>query len=101
MAYQWVHPLLFTPTMSTCLLSMGEFLQQGMHITGNSLQISLSHKNHPFVQCKPLITGQTLYWLDATSTAVDIQLAITPVIYKVDYDLMHCCLGHPSKEVLQ
>ena len=22
-------------------------------------------------------------------------------IYKVDYDLMHCCLGHPSKEVLK
>src|SRR3984885_5518671 len=96
-----VHPVLFIPTMSTRLLSMGEFLQQGMRIMGNSLQISLSHKNHLFVQCKPLITGQTLYWLDATSTAVDVQSAITPVIYKVDYDLMHCRLGHPSKEVLR
>ena len=79
---------------------MGEFLQQGMHVTGNLLQISLLYKNHQFVQCKPLITGQTLYWLDATSTAVEIQLAITPVIYKVDYDLMQHCLEHPSKEVL-
>ena len=36
-----IHPVLYIPAMSTHLLSMGEFLQQGMHITGNLLQISL------------------------------------------------------------
>ena len=64
-----IHLVLYIPSMSTCLLSMGEFLQQGRHITGNSLQISLSHKNPLFVQCKPLIPGQTLYWSDAKTTA--------------------------------
>ena len=87
--------------MSTRLLSMGEFLQQGMHVLGNLQQISLSHMNHLFVQCKPLMTGQTLYWLDATSTAVEAQSVIMPIIYTVDYDLMHRRLGHPSKEVFQ
>ena len=96
-----IHPVLYIPAMSTRLLSMGEFLQQGMRVTGNSLQISLSHMNHPFVQCKPLISGQTLYWLDAKTTAVEAQSTITPNIYKVDYDLMHRRLGHPSKEVLR
>src|SRR6201996_8281229 len=96
-----IHPVLYIPNMSTRLLSMGEFLQQGMHVTGNSLQISLSHKNHSFVQCKPLMTGQTLYWLDATTTAVEAQSVIMPIIYKVDYDLMHRRLGHPSKEVFR
>ena len=68
---------------------------------GNSLQISLSHMNHLFVQCKPLISGQTLYWLDAKTTAIEAQSTITPNIYKVDYNLMHCRLRHPSKEVLR
>ena len=56
-----IHPVFYIPAMSTCLLSlsMREFLQQGMHVTGNLLQISLSHMNHLFVQCKPLISGQT------------------------------------------
>ena len=79
---------------------MREFLQQGMRVTGNSLQISLSHMNLSFVQCKPLISGQTLYWLDAKTTAIEAQSTITPNIYKVDYNLMHRRPKHPSKEVL-
>jgi hypothetical protein len=92
-----VHPVLYIPSMSICLLSMGEFLQQGMGVLGNLLHITLLHQKL-FVQCKP---GHTLYWLDAASTTVEVQFIKTPYIYKVDYDLMHCCLGHPSKEVLR
>jgi transposase InsO family protein len=95
-----VHPVLYIPSMSIHLLSMGEFLQQGMRVLGNSLHITLLHQK-PFVQCKPLIPGHTLYWLDATSTTVEAQFIETPYIYKVDYDLMHRRLGHPSKEVLR
>jgi transposase InsO family protein len=95
-----VHPVLYIPSMSICLLSMGEFLQQGMCILGNLLHITLLHQK-PFVQCKPLIPGHMLYWLDATSTSVEVQFIETPYIYKVDYDLMHRRLGHPSKEVLR
>ena len=39
-----VHPVLYIPEMSTHLLSMGEFLQQGMRVLGNSLQITLQNK---------------------------------------------------------
>jgi hypothetical protein len=95
-----VHPVLYIPSMSICLLSMGEFLQQGMCVLGNLLHITLLHQKL-FVQCKPLIPGHTLYWLDAASTSVEAQFIETPYIYKVDYDLMHCRLGHPSKEVLR
>jgi transposase InsO family protein len=95
-----VHPVLYIPSMSIRLLSMGEFLQQGMRVLGNSLHITLLHQK-PFVQCKPLIPGHTLYWLDAASTTVEAQFIETPYIYKVDYDLMHRRLGHPSKEVLR
>ena len=96
-----VHPVLYIPEMSIHLLSMGEFLQQGMCVLGNSLQITLQNKKHSFVQCKPLMTGQTLYWLDAETTFINAQVVDTPDVYKVDYDLMHCCLSHPSKEVLR
>src|ERR1700744_4376645 len=87
--------------MTTWLLSMGEFFQQGMRVHGDSNQISLWDTIHLFIQCKPLITGQTLYWLDATSIMVETQSADSATINKVDYDLMHRRLGHPSKEVLR
>ena len=47
------------------------------------------------------MTGQTLYWLDAETTFINAQVVDTPDVYKVDYDLMHRRLGHPSKEVLR
>ena len=75
--------------MSTRLLSMGEFLQQGMRVEGDSQQISLLFKNQLFIQCKPLFNGQTLFWLDATSTTIEAQHMEKPIVYKVDYDLMH------------
>ena len=78
---------------------MGEFLQQGLHMKGSSLRITLTHKNKPFVQCRPLIIGQTLYWLDVLTTTVEAHFI--EAIYKVDYDLMHRRLEHPSNEVLR
>jgi hypothetical protein len=78
---------------------MGEFFQQGLWLKGNSHHITLTHKNKPFVHFKPLIIGQTLYWLDKLTTTVEARFIET--IYKVDYDLMHRRFGHPSKEVLR
>ena len=87
-----VHPVLYIPAVATQLLSMGEFLQSGLCMKGNSQCITLTHKNKPFVQRKPLIIGQTLYWLDALTTTVEAHFI--EAIYKVDYNLMHCHLGH-------
>src|SRR6266702_1667858 len=88
--------------MSMHLLSMGVFLQQGLHVLENSLHINLLDNLKTIVQCKPLIPGQSLYWLDAsTSDLVESNDANASIIYNVDYDLMHCHLGHPSKEVLR
>jgi hypothetical protein len=74
---------------------MGEVLQQGLHIHGDSRNISLVHKNKPVLTCKPLHLGQTVYWLDAAIADLDAKQ-----IYKVNYDLMHQRLGHPSKDVM-
>ena len=94
-----INPVLYIPQMNTRLLSMGEFLQQGLRLKGDSHRITLTHKNKPFVHFKPLMLGQTLFWLDALTTTVEARFMET--IYKVDYDLMHRRLGHPSKEVLR
>ena len=88
--------------MSMRLLSMGVFLQQGLRILGNSQHINLLDNLKTIVQCKPLLPGQSLYWLDASTVdLLEYNDANASLIYNVDYDLMHCCLGHPSKEVLR
>ena len=76
----WIHPVLHIPNMSTWLLSMGEFLQQGMQVEGDLQQIALLYKNQPFIQCKPLFRGQTLLWLDVTSTMVEAQYIEKPIV---------------------
>ncbi len=79
---------------------MGDFLQQGMSVMGNKRHVTLLHKIQPFIQCKPIVPGHTLYWLEASTTNIEAQFLQSPTIYKVDYDLMHRRLGHPSKDVL-
>ncbi len=88
--------------MSMHLLSMGVFLQQGLCILGNSQHINLLDNLKTIVRCKPLLPRQLLYWLDASTVdLLESNDANTSLIYHVDYDLMHHCLGHPSKEVLR
>ena len=78
---------------------MGEFLQQGMHISGDHCRITLSSKHEPTISCKPLFNGQTVYWLDASISHVEV-MNVYPCIYKVDSNLMHKHLSHPSRDVL-
>ena len=50
--------------------------------------------------CDPHEPGQTIYWLSAKLASADSLLAKS-LICSVDYDIMHCCFSHPSKDVLQ
>jgi hypothetical protein len=61
-----LYPVLYIPKITTRLLSMGDFLQQGMHVSGNAHNISLFYRKNCIITCKPLIDGQTIYWLDAS-----------------------------------
>jgi hypothetical protein len=83
--------------ITTRLLSMGQFLLQGMRISGDALSISLLHKSTNVITCKPLYNGSTIFILEATPVQLN-QSAL--VIYKADYELMHKHLGHPSKDIL-
>ena len=50
--------------------------------------------------CKPHELGQTIYWLSAKLASADSLLAKS-LIKIADYDIMHRCFAHPSKDVLQ
>jgi hypothetical protein len=93
-----LHPVLYIPKLSVRLLSMGEFLQQGLSVTGDTHRISIQKDYKVVLQCSPLFSGQIVYWLDASTAKVEHLKANT--IYLVDYDLMHKHLSHPSKDVL-
>jgi hypothetical protein len=83
--------------ITTRLLLMGQFLLQGMYISGDTLSISLLHKSTNVIMCKPPYNGSTIFILEATPVQLDKSALI---IYKVDYKLMHKHLGHLSKDIL-
>ena len=92
-------PVFHIPQIVARVFSLGEFLQQGMHVYGNAANISLNAPGlkNPVLQCEPCIPGDTIFWLQARSASVQL---IHPV-FKEDYDLMHKHFGHPSKDVLK
>ena len=60
-----------------------------------------SHKSNQLeIVCEPHEPGQTIYWLSAKLASADSFLAKS-LICSVDYDIMHCCFSHPSKDVLR
>jgi hypothetical protein len=94
-----IRDVLFVPHITQRILSLGEFLDQGMHVYGDAhmMTLILLKSLTPVFQCSPLFMGEKLFWLQASSiTPTSLNLVIVE-----DYELMHCCLGHPSKEVMR
>ena len=52
------------------------------------------------MQLNPHNLGDTLFWLRVQVTPAANLLAKSTV-FMVDYELLHCRFGHPSKDVLQ
>jgi hypothetical protein len=95
-----LYPVLYIPKLTTRLISMGEFLQQGLRVSGDYCSISLLSKHETIISCKPVFPGQTVYWLDASISDVEAK-NVYPCVYSVDHNLMHKRLGHPSRDILQ
>jgi hypothetical protein len=94
-----IRDVLFVPHITQRILSLGEFLDQGMHVYGDvhMMTLILPKSLTPVFQCSPLYLGEKLFWLQASSiTPTSLNLVIVE-----DYELMHHCLGHPSKEVMR
>jgi len=89
------------PQITARLLSLGQFLKEGMHVYGNDAMISLHLLDQtPVCNVNWVLLPKTtliIYWLLATRhRQQDVHS-----IFKVDYDIMHRRLAHPSKEVLR
>jgi hypothetical protein len=94
-----LHPVYYIPVITTRLLSLGVFLQEGMHVYGNATKLSIAYRKSlwPVLECTPHIPSDTVYWLKSKVADQTKYSTMT----SVDYNLMHKHLGHPSQDVLR
>ena len=97
-----LYPVYYFPGLTQRLLSVGHLPNDGFELTGSSslLKFVAETLKLSTFQCKPQSPGQNIYWLSARLTSRHALLALSSV-FTVDYDIMHRCFAHPSKDVLQ
>ena len=97
-----LYPVFHVPGISHRFLSVETLLNQGLMLQGSSssLDFRTQETNRLEFTCEPHELGQTIYWLSAKLASADSLLAKS-LICSVDYDIMHCHFGHPSKDVLR
>jgi hypothetical protein len=85
-------------------MSVGHLLNDGLELKGSSSSLKFSARTSstkwPLLKFKPYSLGQNIYWLSARLTSQHAILAMSSVT-TVDYDIMHRCFAHPSKDVLR
>ena len=98
----WLYPVFYVPGINHRLLSVGTLLNQGLTLRGSSssLEFRTQETNQLEFTCEPHEPGQTIYWLSVKLASADSLLAKS-LICSVDYNIMHHCFSHPSKDVLQ
>ena len=94
-----IHDVLFVPHITQRILSLGDFLNQGMHIYGDMhcITLMLLESNTLVFQCGLLSSSEKLFWLRASS----VTPTLLNLVYKEDYELMHHHMGHPLKDVMR
>ena len=85
--YLRLFPVLYAPKIVGRLLSLGQFLRQGLRVYGDAATLTLvtSDKSIPMMQFAPLAKGETLYWLKGAAT----NALHTSVVFSVDYNTLH------------
>ena len=99
----WLHPVYHVPGMSQWLLSLKKLLQQGYNMTGDKHHISLyanSGRHLPVMTLHLHTPFQTIYWLKCQIVPGETLMAKS-VVHPIDYDVLHKCFGHTSKDPLK
>jgi len=86
--------------LNTCLLSMGEFLNDKQLITGDNCQLMFLRNKLPVLTCQPHVVGSTTFWLNSTIESVQSLSAKTRMVYAADYSIWHQRMGHPGDNIL-
>jgi hypothetical protein len=94
-----LYPVLYIPGLSVKLLSMGSFLHDMQEVHGTVKHITFHDAltNKPLLSVYPRSPWDTIFWVIPQKIK---EVSVT-TIYKVDYDMWHKRLGHPSKDVLK
>ena len=87
------------PELTSRLLSMGEFLRDGLEVRGSSSRIAL-HKpdGRLFLTFYPREKDDTIFCVKSADSAQ--ALSVNTLVSRVNYDTMHRRLAHPSRDVL-
>jgi len=96
-----LQPIYFLNRLNTCLLSMGEFLNDKQLITGNNRQLMFPRNRLPILTCQLHVVGSTTFWLNSTIESVQSLSAKTRIVYAADYSIWHQCMGYSSDNILQ
>jgi len=94
------YPVYYVPGLHRRLFSIGTMIQMGYECRGTQDSIGLYEGNLQRLRFIPERGNQTIYILRTWRTEKATLQALRTIQTK-DYNLMHCCLGHPSKEVLR
>ena len=96
-------PVYYIPGLSTQLLLIGEWLQQGCTLRGMKHKLAIMQGSVPSLSLYPSKPRSTIYTLTAKLVKKTTEPASMLTVFAVDYDLliMHRRMGHPSKDVLR
>jgi hypothetical protein len=90
--------VMHVPDLMSRLLSLGVFLANKLEVCSEQHSIRLLEQNgRTFSQFKLCFADNTIYGVNSLQGGGVAQTLST---YKVDYDIMHRRLGHPSRDVV-
>ena len=96
-----LYPVFYIKGLMHRYLSIGTLLNQGLELSSSLSELQFRNHKQSWLEfvCKPHEPGQTIYWLSAKLASADSLLAKS-LIKIVDYNILHRCFAHPSKDVL-
>jgi len=95
-----LQPIYYLNRLNTCLLSMGEFLNDKQLITGDNRQLMFLRNKLPVLTYQPHVVGSTTFWLNSTIESVQSLSAKTGMVYAADYSIWHQYMGYSGDDIL-
>lgn len=94
-----ISPVYYIPELTSRLLSMGEFLREGLIVKGSATHVTLIKPDgHSFLTFYPRGKDDTIFCVKSDDYAQ--ALLGNALIFSVDYETMHKRFAHPSRDVL-
>jgi len=96
-----VHPVLYLPSMTERLLSLGQILRGNLRVYGDENTLTFTHVElkEIVLQANSGTIHENIYWVD-TQIVSGNALTVFSTIHADDYETWHRRLGHPSDQVL-